>query len=237
MTGARVYYSFKKTHSEVLEYLRSVSVDSMIISNNLVAMYIHIDNPSRHIRFNRNLRKQLYRWAANGDYVVWFYRWNPRLGYDHTFLRVLPELRLVADLSDGVVFEVDRSYTVDRSYMDDPISQQFSAPSGEPAIRAFFDLYLVDDTLVYIREQCSAEDAEARFFLHIVPTRRADLPEHRQQHGFDDLDFDLTQHGSNFDGRCVATRDLPEYGISSIRTGQFASVSGQLWRVDIPVDE
>ena len=224
MTGARGYYSFKKTDSEVLEYLRSVSVDSMIISNNRHAMYIHIDNPFRHMPFRLNLRQQLYRWAANGDYVVWFYYGSTTLGYNHMFLRALPELRLVADLSDGVVFEVDRSY------MD---------PSDEPAIRAFFDLYLVDDTLVYIRDQCSAEDAEARFFLHIVPTRHADLPEHRQQHGFDNLDFSFTRHGHGWDldGRCVATRDLPEYDISSISTGQFVSGSGQLWRVDIPVDE
>ncbi len=238
MTGARVYYSFKKTHSEVMEYLKAVSVDSMIISNHRYVIYIHTDDPSKNIGFHRNLRQQLYHSSADGDYVVWFYNfYEPymvsNLGYNHMFLRALPELRLVADLSDGVVFEVDRSY------MDDPISQQFPDPSDEPAIRAFFDLYLVDDTLVYIREQCSDEDAEARFFLHIVPTRHADLPEHRQQHGFDNLDFSFTRHGHGWDldGRCVVTRDLPEYDISSIRTGQFVSGSGQLWGVELPVDE
>ncbi len=237
------YQSPRWTNSKLLEYLRSVSVDSKIFTNNAAIEYIHIDNPDRYRNYRRtyiqsDLRQYLYRSAANGDYVVWFYDW-PRLEYNHIFLRALPELRVMADLSDGIVFEVDRSYMDVPVSMPDSISQyqQFTEPSGEPAIRAFFDLYLVDDTLIYIRDQCRAEDTKARFFLHIIPTRQTDLPEHRQQYGFKNLDFSVTGHDWNFVGRCVATRDLPEYGISSIRTGQFVSGSGQLWHVELPVNE
>ena len=64
------------------------------------------------------------------------------------------------------------------------------------------------------------------FFLHLIPADVADLPGHRQQYGFDNLDFDFEQHGERFEGKCLAIVPLPEYGISGIRTGQYVQVDG-----------
>ena len=48
-----------------------------------------------------------------------------------------------------------------------------------------------------------------------------DLPEQRKQYDFDNLDFDFNAYGWRNGDRCRAVRELPEYDISIIRTGQW----------------
>ncbi len=43
------------------------------------------------------------------------------------------------------------------------------------------------------------------------------------------MDFYFDPYGFADDGRCVATRRLPDYDIARIRTGQFTA-EGQLWK-------
>ena len=68
------------------------------------------------------------------------------------------------------------------------------------------------------------------FFLHLIPANVADLPDHRKQYGFDNLDFVFDQHGDRFEGKCLAKVPLPEYAISEIGTGQFVPGQGQVWK-------
>ncbi len=98
-----------------------------------------------------------------------------------------------------------------------------------PAIEADFDVYLADDTLLYVKYPCVPEDVDALFFVAVDPIDPADLPGSRRRHGFDNLDF-------RFDGRrstfgmvgmvCAAEVPLPEYGIAAIRTGQYVAGGG-----------
>ena len=110
---------------------------------------------------------------------------------------------------------------------------------GDPAARSNFDIYLKDDAeskaLIYVKEQCYAEDTQARFFLHIVPEDASDLPDERKPSGFDNLDFRFAEHGANLGEVCVAVRELPEYEIGRVRTGQHVSGEGALWRVEFGV--
>ena len=59
------------------------------------------------------------------------------------------------------------------------------------------------------------------------------LPEDRREHGFDNLDFEFSSFGIVDEGRCIAVRDLPEYTIELILTGQFAE-DGRIWRSNVP---
>ena len=93
--------------------------------------------------------------------------------------------------------------------------------STEPAIRADFDVYLMENTLVYVKEPCARADIEALFFLHLHPVDVNDLPDHRRQYGFDNLDFSFDEHGVISDVKCLARIPLPEYDIARITTGQF----------------
>lgn len=70
------------------------------------------------------------------------------------------------------------------------------------------------------------------FFLHIRPAYVADLPEERREPGFDNLDFNMWEHGGESDGACLAMVDLPEYDIARISTGQFTS-NGRVWSEEL----
>ena len=111
---------------------------------------------------------------------------------------------------------------------------------NQPALRSDFDVYLVENTLVYVKEPCTSADTEATFFLAIYPVDVNDLPEHRQQHGFENLDFDFHLFGGVFDGRCAATVALPQYAIATIGTGQFVYEEDSfhhLWEGEFSVGE
>ncbi len=108
--------------------------------------------------------------------------------------------------------------------------------SGEPMARSVFDIYLHENTVSYLKSPCSAADAQAQFFLHIVPEAVKDLPAGRRWYGYDNLDF---HYGGSaalaFSGRCIVERPLPDYPIARIRTGQFTPDDGRIWEAEFSV--
>ena len=113
---------------------------------------------------------------------------------------------------------------------------QYTTESA-PAAQSVFDIYVQEKTLIYLKEPCSPDDAAARFFLHVTPTNVGDLPEDRKQHGFDNLDFDFLWYGAVIDGKCIAVRDLPEYDVERIGTGQFSEEEGRIWQGQVRFHE
>ena len=118
---------------------------------------------------------------------------------------------------------------------------------GERLADSDFDIYLDKDAnkdgyedrrrLIYIKQPCAADDAQPKFFLHITPARPRDLPAHRREYGFDNLDFNFNGNEiKTSGGRCVAMLDLPDYPIQRIRTGQHTP-AGALWQADINLNE
>ena len=107
---------------------------------------------------------------------------------------------------------------------------------GHPVAQSDFDVYLRGDALAYLKEPCDMSDVDARFFLHIFPADPADLPADGRESGFANLDFQLAEHGGRAVDKCVAMRELPDYAIERIRTGQFVSGAGQLWGAEFPVE-
>ena len=102
---------------------------------------------------------------------------------------------------------------------------------SEPAISLGYEVYLVDGDLIYAKQECTAADTDAEFFLHIHPVDAADLPIHRKQHGFDNLDF-VFSRSARYGDMCVVSRALPDYAIDEIKTGQFVRTDGgheHLW--------
>ena len=86
-----------------------------------------------------------------------------------------------------------------------------------------FDVWLDGDRLLYyVKDHC--HDAEEPFFTHVVPVDPNDLPEGRQEYGFDNLDFQLMDTRLDFMPRCVAVRLLPDYAVATVQTGQFRRV-------------
>ena len=106
-----------------------------------------------------------------------------------------------------------------------------SITAGEPVVRSSFDVYLIGNELTYVKEPCAPADTEPHFFLHILPADANVLPDDRKQYGFDNLDFNFSRDsgGRHFGGKCLVIKPLPNYKITSIRTGQFIPGEGRIW--------
>ena len=116
------------------------------------------------------------------------------------------------------------------AYVDEVIASDAPSITGSG-----YDLYVDGSRLIYTKGQCSQQDIDGRFFLHIVPVDTNDLPEHRREHGFDNQDFYFNNSGQGWraGSRCHVVVDLPEYQIQDIRTGQFHETDGfTTWDVE-----
>ena len=111
-----------------------------------------------------------------------------------------------------------------------------SVASGEPAARSVFDIYLRENTVIYLKSPCSAADVQAEFFLHVVPEDVEDLPADRRQYGFGGAHFRYGEYAAlDFGGRCIMEQPLPDYPVARIRTGQFTPEGDLVWTAAFPV--
>ena len=111
-----------------------------------------------------------------------------------------------------------------------------SVASREPAARSVFDVYTGENTVAYLKSPCSAADAQAEFFLHVIPEDLEDLPADRRQYGFGGANFRYGEYAApDFDGQCIIEHPLPDYPIARIRTGQFTPEGDQIWMAEFPV--
>ena len=116
-------------------------------------------------------------------------------------------------------------------------------PYREKALSATFglDVYLDGGKLVYVRRPCTPAYLAAKFLLHVFPVRQDDLPEHRRQHDFDNLDFRFDgQGGVVRGGKCRVTVDLPRYAIARIVAGQYTlddetGTPEVIWQEEVPL--
>ncbi len=94
-----------------------------------------------------------------------------------------------------------------------------------------FDVYYQKNRnrLIYIKKDCTRDDIRPRFYLHLVPTDTDALPDDRKPYGFDNLDFSFDEHGFLSERQCSAVRELPDYGITTIRSGQYIPGEARLW--------
>ena len=117
---------------------------------------------------------------------------------------------------------------------------QAVANGGELVERSGFDLYLDADggTLSYLKQPCSQDDVRGRFWLSVHPANAADLPPERRELGHDSRNFSFEPpHGVVFNGKCMATRQLPDYEIAKIETGQDAPGGGRVWSATVSVSD
>ena len=96
----------------------------------------------------------------------------------------------------------------------------------EPALRAAFDALGEGRALTFVRRGCEAADTEDRFFVHAYPAGGG---------GRERLDFWFRDRGIRYGGDCMAQAALPDYGLRSVRTGQY-DASGHLWDVGFAPD-
>ena len=106
-------------------------------------------------------------------------------------------------------------------------SERQPPPKGELIVRSKYDVYLDGKTLTYVKSPCAHDDAANRFILHVIPVDTSVIEGRTQE----TLDFSFMEGKDWHVGEaCVVSRDLPNYPIASIRTGQYnASESAHDW--------
>ncbi len=89
--------------------------------------------------------------------------------------------------------------------------------------------------------RCVRSAPSRRFLLNLIPVDVDDLPDHRKRHGFDNLDFHFNDHKPPLTERYAAVRELPDYAIAYVRSGQFVvnedGSTTRLWEEEIRFDE
>ena len=228
--------------SEVLNYIKSNPLTGHIISNNSGRIHLAMYDPKSPVKYYGMLRDidDTERWQVfreNVDsYIVIFNIEMDRYPYELGDLLELPELEILAVLEDGTILK--RVRDVEDVRDGETRSEEILdivLENSQLISRSDFDVYMDNkrNRLIYIRNECNDSDIELNFFLHIDPVDQADLPTHRRQHRFDNRDLNYDKYGFRVGGRCVVQRNLPDYDITEIRTGQWIKDQGNLWEVEI----
>ena len=247
--------------SEILNSLRDNRIDGQIYSNNphLAWFWSRPAALGKHQRLPDEfhyLTSAIMQWTGgDGAHIVWIRSEKSFYDYDYFDIRCLPGVETVAKLSDGVVFHVTAAEPFDaarhrackQSYVRQlveqaservvradstwPISTWGAEPNDEQVVRAGWDVYRNDRTLTYRKQPCAPADVHTNFVLQVIP----DDPADRQQHGFDNLDFNFRTHGGvRLNDQCVATAQLPDYPIDRIYIGRWIDGNSRtLWDVDV----
>lgn len=97
-----------------------------------------------------------------------------------------------------------------------------------PIISDVFNVYLDENRLIYVKEECDNEDIKPDFLLHVTPVNPDNLLEERREAGFNNFDFGFEEYGLQFDDKCLIQFTLPGYDITRIRTGQYIREGDEL---------
>ena len=156
--------------------------------------------------------------------------------------RTLPDTLEVAYIKTGQLNAERASHSWIAHYYSPLYRDRLLAEAGEPIIRSFYEVYLHQEQagesvgqpnrlrLLYFKPACSQDDYGTRFFMHVIPRSAEDLPNHRKEAGYEELDFALEDYGGRYGGDCFAIRNLPEYDILEIRTGQTTGENSNSWQ-------
>lgn len=227
--------------SETIDYLRLNPVVGLIYSNEIRAVRAHGRIPNSDGVYFRQLPPDLPSMLAVGPvprnidiYIIWFHGWKyykpAPLRYDFMSLAASQDLQIIAALEDGIILKDGRDipqYSEDlRAVILESILKEARLVADSPV----FDIYLDSRRLVYISTLCDSTDIESRFFLHIYPENSVDIVESRRIKSldFNNYDFSFNREGFFFGESCAVIRNLPDYDIEIVRTGQYTG-EGELW--------
>lgn len=233
----RYYYSTKEwIDSETISYLRANPVIGQIHSNEIRAVYAHMRIPNdTEAYFNvlpTDLRERPihWEWSRYNDinlHIIWFYGWKTYravpLHYDFESLILSQNLQITAVLEDGIILKDSQDIPLSFEVLKAAILKDAQLVIVNPVV----DIYLDDERLIYMSTSCDSTDIENPFFLHIYPVNHTDR--RNRDLDFNNYDFTFDREGFFWGEGCTVIRNLPDYEIRVIRTGQFTANEGELW--------
>ena len=231
--------------SETLNYLKNFPHDRRLYSPAFELLWYHSGDSSRDYR-HYWIGETLDNWVEEVENRPDFSAYLVLIDGDHVrranyanTARFLPGIEIIGDFSDGGIYRFPAGWRFDEDGYHANVARYLSELTEESGVRVAsdeFDVFVSGRTLVYVREPCVPADTEAWFFVHIDPNDPDDLPEDRQQWGFDNLVLIFDRQATWFGEKCLTTLDLPDYGIAAIRTGQYDD-TGQFWSVEFALPD
>ena len=102
------FASSKWVDSEVLRYMRDTSIESPRVVSSVPIAVLYATGVREYVYLSQELEaaRRKIASASDGDHVVWFRSHTVGYLYGDGDLRALPELEVVADLPDGVIFRI-----------------------------------------------------------------------------------------------------------------------------------
>ena len=106
--------------------------------------------------------------------------------------------------------------------------------AGTPRLRSTrdipWDVHLDGNMLTWIHGACVAADTKERFFVRWYPADAGNLQGERgRTRGYNDTGFGFTDRGLRYEGKCMASFELPAYAVTRVFTGQYRSNSNGEW--------
>ena len=162
--------------------------------------------------------------AEDETIFAWFDGGLP-IHYGAAAFRFSPGFEPLGAFQDGEVFRLNPGYPP-----EDP-------RAGTLVLESYYDVYLNDGYLTWVRQPCADEDARGWVELGAQPVDPADAD---AAESGDFGNFEFRRFGAKVgDNLCVIRRALPDYPIKTIGTGQF--IPGGEWfyrtRFRMPLSE
>ena len=239
--------------SPALDHLRAQAVTGTVFSKQPWPVYIYSNESIRHAPLDCNkdsIRLRISAASAAGPvYLLWIHgaidscidRTDYYGGLDQ-LLAMLP-LEPVAAFADGVLLRyrptpdgaavssaADARRDLRQHYAD--IADSVPAAASASGFNIYLDDAATPRWVTYINDQCAPGDTETLFYLHFVPVNSIHLTSVDRKNGFNGYAFEFDQDGIRIGSQCMVSARLPNYPISTIRTGQIVPGESVIWEVE-----
>lgn len=111
------------------------------------------------------------------------------------------------------------------------VDQEFLDSLGAPVLEPEgWMVYSSGSHILYLGD-CGI-GGDIPIFLHLYPIDVRDLPAESREHGFENRDFFFSNVSGTLGDACVAVRELADYPIDYIHTGQYDE-TGKIWEATV----
>ena len=213
-------------YAEALRALPALHADVSILAATTPAMHEHLIGLQRRI-LPPNVRSWVFLAGERAPDVTLFHEGVARLG-------VLPANNVIFKAkayNNTIALVVGGSGDARREEWDASYERFVSKPL---LARSGFSVHAGERALLYAKRGCTAEDAEARFFVHVFPAPSEDgRPNVGGNGDYEWIGFAFEDRGHRLEDKCWTSFPLPSYPIAGIRTGQYTG-AGWKWDVRVP---
>ena len=207
--------------SETVGYLRGLLGEEVgvVFSNDPLQAHLASDGRGLYLYPPYHWRDAVeeFRRRDEGDTVIAWFHDGSQAGYGASAFHFSPGFEPLGAFADGDVFRLNTGYTP-----ADPRAGTLVADS-------YYDVYLNDGAMTWVRQPCSDDDAAGTVELWVKPIDPVHLPPDTPYSDGADMNFGFSRFGAKLGDLCVIRRSLPSYPIRSVRTGQHAPSAGGEW--------